>query len=140
VAKLIAPARHIEGHIEILSQPKHLMIGGSALFRRNEMARINNIGKMSYSQLARAELQVARLKNEKFNEERAEVRLRAIAMAKAYGFEIDDLFGRGHKGKVPVKYRDPKNPENTWTGRGLMPRWLVNATKGGKAKKDDFLV
>lgn len=104
------------------------------------MARINNIGKMSYAQLVRAELQVARAKIEKENRERAEVRLKAIAMAKAYGFDIDDLFGRSRKAKVPVKYRDPQNPANTWTGRGLMPRWLVKATRGGKAKKDDFLI
>jgi len=104
------------------------------------MARISNIDKMSYSQLVRAELQVARLKMEKLNKERVEVRLKAIAMAKAYGFDIDDLFGRSRKGKVPVKYRDPQNPANTWTGRGLMPRWLVKATRGGKAKKDDFLI
>jgi DNA-binding protein H-NS len=39
-----------------------------------------------------------------------------------------------------VKYRDPKNPENTWTGRGRPPRWLAAAMKGGKAKKEDFLI
>jgi DNA-binding protein H-NS len=116
------------------------MISGSPRFRRNEMVRLNNIGKMTYSQLVRAELQVARLKAEKLNKERAELRRKAIAMAKAHGFDIDDLFGRSGKGKVPVKYRDPDNPANTWTGRGLMPRWLVKATRGGKAKKDDFLI
>jgi DNA-binding protein H-NS len=110
------------------------------LFWRNDMPRLSNIDKMSYSQLVRAELQVARLKVAKLNKERAEVRLKAIAMVKAYGFDIDDLFGRSRKGKVPVKYRDPENPANTWTGRGLMPRWLVKATRGGKAKKDDFLI
>jgi DNA-binding protein H-NS len=26
--------------------------------------------------------------------------------------------------KVPVKYRHPKEPEKTWTGRGVMPTWL----------------
>ena len=104
------------------------------------MVRINNIGKMSYSELVRAELKVARLKTEKQNQERAAVRLKAVAMAKAHGFDIEELFGLGRTGKVPVKYRDPKNPANTWTGRGLMPRWLVKATRGGKAKKDDFLI
>ena len=48
--------------------------------------------------------------------------------------------GKGRKGTVAVKYRDPKNPENTWTGRGRMPRWMVAATKGGKARKEDFLI
>ena len=43
------------------------------------------------------------------------------------------------KGSVAVKFRDPKNPANTWTGRGRMPRWMAAATKAGK-KKDDFLI
>ena len=85
-------------------------------------------------------MQVARLKIQKQNQERTEVRLKAIAMAKAHGFDIEELFGKGGNGKVAVKYRDPKNPLNTWTGRGRMPLWLVAATKGGKAKKEDFLI
>jgi DNA-binding protein H-NS len=44
------------------------------------------------------------------------------------------------KGTIAIKYRDPKNPGNTWTGRGRMPRWMTAATKGNKAKKEDFLV
>lgn len=30
---------------------------------------------------------------------------------------------------VPVKYRDPSNPENTWTGRGRQPRWITQSGK-----------
>lgn len=107
------------------------------------MARMNGLEKMSYAELAEAETQIARLKIEKQNAERAEVRQKLIDIAKEAGFEISDLFskgGRKGKGTVAVKYRDPKNPENTWTGRGRMPRWLVAATKGNKAKKEEFLI
>lgn len=34
--------------------------------------------------------------------------------------------------KLPPRYRNPKNPEQTWAGRGLMPRWLVSAVKAGR--------
>jgi DNA-binding protein H-NS len=97
---------------------------------------------MSYAQLAQMEARIARMKIEKQNAERAELRQRILAMVKEHGFEIGDLFGKGRKGKgaVAIKYRDPQNPANTWTRRGRMPRWLVAATKGGKAKKEDFLV
>ena len=63
-------------------------------------------------------------------------------MAKAAGMSLDALFGKGRKGKgsVAPKYRDPKNPENTWAGRGRMPLWMVAATRGNKAKKEDFLI
>jgi DNA-binding protein H-NS len=48
-------------------------------------------------------------------------------------------FGWGARGKVAAKYRNPDNPAETWAGRGLKPRWLTAAIKGGK-KQDDFLI
>jgi DNA-binding protein H-NS len=105
------------------------------------MARTSsNLDSMSYAELTRIETRIARLKIEKQNAERGQLRERIIAMVREHGFELRDLFGRGRKGDVAVKYRDPQNPENTWTGRGRMPRWMVAATKGGKAKKENFLV
>jgi DNA-binding protein H-NS len=61
-------------------------------------------------------------------------------IANKAGFHIRELFdGRtGKRGKVAIKYRDSAG--NTWTGRGRMPRWMMAATKGGKAKKEDFLI
>jgi DNA-binding protein H-NS len=49
-------------------------------------------------------------------------------------------FGRtGRMGPVAPKYRNPENPAETWAGRGLKPRWLTAAIKGGK-DLDDFLI
>jgi DNA-binding protein H-NS len=45
----------------------------------------------------------------------------------------------GPKGPVAPKYRNPENPTETWAGRGLKPRWLAAAIKGGK-QLDDFLI
>jgi DNA-binding protein H-NS len=106
------------------------------------MARNGDVDKMSYAELADMEMRIARLKSQKQNAERLELRQKLSDMAKQHGFDIQELFGKGRKGKgsVAVKYRDPKNRENTWTGRGRMPRWMAAATKGGKAKKEDFLV
>lgn len=44
---------------------------------------------------------------------------------------------KGSKVKVKVKYRDEAG--NTWTGRGLKPRWLTAALANGK-QLTDFLV
>jgi DNA-binding protein H-NS len=41
--------------------------------------------------------------------------------------------------KVKPKYRNPANRSETWTGRGLKPRWMVAAMKGGK-KLEDFAI
>src|SRR5262249_46646415 len=40
--------------------------------------------------------------------------------------------GLGVRGPVAPKYRNPENPSETWAGRGLKPRWLVAAMRGGR--------
>jgi DNA-binding protein H-NS len=47
--------------------------------------------------------------------------------------------GFGPRGPVAPKYRNPQNPAETWAGRGLRPKWLTAAMKGGKSA-DDFLI
>jgi len=42
-------------------------------------------------------------------------------------------------GKVPAKYRNPANPSEVWTGRGMAPRWMAEYLRQGKTK-DDFLI
>ena len=61
----------------------------------------------------------------------------------AYGITIADLQGSGKpraakvSGKsgtpAPIKYRGPNG--ETWTGRGLMPRWLAAQITLGKTKE-----
>lgn len=106
------------------------------------MARRKNLENMSFAELVRMEADIGRMKIEKQAAERNAVRQKLIDTAKEHGFDINELFGKGRKGKgsVPPKYRDPKNSENTWTGRGRMPRWMVAATKANKTKKEDFLI
>ncbi|MGY3617479.1 H-NS histone family protein [Bradyrhizobium sp. USDA 10063] len=41
--------------------------------------------------------------------------------------------------KVFPKYRNPKNPGETWSGRGKQPRWLAKRLGAG-SKLDDFLI
>ena len=106
------------------------------------MARGKNIENMSYAELAAMQARIERAKAEKQNSERTALRQKISDMAKAQGFDLNDLFGarRKAKGKVAIKYRDPNNPANTWTGRGRTPRWMTAATKGGKVRKEDFLI
>ena len=106
------------------------------------MAKLNGIDKMNYAELAQLRTQIDRMMVEKQNAERVALRQKLADMAKEHGLSLEEVLGKGRKGKgsVAPKYRDPKNPDNTWTGRGRMPRWMVAATKGGKAKKENFLI
>ena len=106
------------------------------------MARSKNIENMSFAELTAMQARIERAKIEKQSSERAALRQKMADMAKEHGFDMRELFDGRQKGKgsVAVKYRDPSNSANTWTGRGRMPRWITAATKGGKAKKEDFLI
>jgi DNA-binding protein H-NS len=47
--------------------------------------------------------------------------------------------GGGKRGPVAPKYRNPKDPSQTWAGRGLQPLWMRDAIKSGK-KLNSFLI
>jgi DNA-binding protein H-NS len=106
------------------------------------MARSKNIENMSFAELSAMQARIEKAKIEKQTAERAALKQKLADMAKQAGFDLRELFDgrKGSRAKVAVKYRDPSNSVNAWTGRGRMPRWMVAATKGGKAKKEDFLI
>jgi DNA-binding protein H-NS len=67
-----------------------------------------------------------------------------LAKMEAFGITVEDLErakGRGRRpaaaGKssnpAPIKYRGPNG--ETWTGRGLMPRWLAAKVAEGQSKE-----
>lgn len=52
--------------------------------------------------------------------------------------------GQGPRARRPYppvrpKYRNPKNPSETWSGRGKQPRWLKAQLRAGK-KLNDLLI
>jgi DNA-binding protein H-NS len=46
---------------------------------------------------------------------------------------------RGKARSMPVKYRNPENASEGWSGRGRMPLWLGAQIKAGR-DREDFLV
>lgn len=77
---------------------------------------------------------------------RLQARERANALAQikeimeTYDLDADDLTRtrRGNPGKVAPKYRHRQTGE-TWTGRGIRPRWVQAALAAG-ASLEDFAV
>jgi DNA-binding protein H-NS len=68
-----------------------------------------------------------------------ESELAKLSRFESGGSRAKSALGRGARGKVAPKFRNPENPEETWAGRGLKPRWLAAAIKSGK-KLDDFRI
>lgn len=77
----------------------------------------------------------------------------AEAAAKAHGFSLDQLTGKAPaekpaprparpkrnsdgRAKVAPKYRNPNNPDETWSGRGRAPGWMAAHLDAGGQKED----
>lgn len=77
------------------------------------------------------------------HQEKTDAVARVRALMAEHGLSLADLSARskspgtkrGSSGrKVPAKYRDAAG--NTWSGRGLQPKWLRAALAGGKKLAD----
>ena len=104
------------------------------------MAAIN-VDKLPLKDLLDLETRVKKAIVAARERERSEVRQEMLALAAKRGLSINDVFGNGRApkagGKVAIKYRNPDDHSETWTGRGRQPKWIVAALKKG-AKIQDF--
>lgn len=64
---------------------------------------------------------------------RAELEKTAISL----GFKLEEIIEvRKPRAKVPPKYRNLNEPEQTWTGRGRKPKWVEKALDQGQTLQD----
>ena len=76
-------------------------------------------------------------------QKRKEVIAQINELARSIGItvEINENSSRStRKGKkVAAKYRNPHNPSQTWSGRGIAPKWIQTLLDTGQ-DKSDFLI
>ena len=67
----------------------------------------------------------------------AEFRSRLAELSEAYGIAVSDVVGKKkHRSKKPpgekvVRYRNPEEPNKTWSGIGRKPTWLRTRLEAG---------
>lgn len=94
--------------------------------------RSNDLDDLSYAQLIALDAKIKKAILERKAAEAQATRQQLRDFAEKAGFDINELFGRrGRKGSSSVKYRNPEDASQTWTGRGRKPNWLVQALKNG---------
>lgn len=99
-----------------------------------------NVDKMSLKELIDLEAKVQKAIGLARDRERSEVKHALAALAEKRGFSVNELFGGRGRGKSSaVKYVNPDNRSETWTGRGRKPNWLVAKLKKG-ADITDFAI
>jgi DNA-binding protein H-NS len=104
------------------------------------MAMFNiNPNELSYEQALELQKHAQEIVAAKQQEARAAAIGQIVHLAKLHGFSAEDVrkalatrkagatstAGSPLAGtKVEPKYRNPQNPEQTWTGRGMAPAWM----------------
>ena len=96
-----------------------------------------NLEKFSLEELKTLQNEVAVAIFNFEKQRKAETLAELKALAHAKGFSLKELLessnGKITKKLAAPKYADPANPENTWTGRGRKPKWLVAALESGQS-------
>lgn len=91
------------------------------------------LDRMSKEELTKLRQEVDRALATVEERRRAEARAAAERAAREHGFSLDDVLAAQKKTgkKNPPKYRNPKNPVQTWSGRGRQPVWIKEALQDG---------
>lgn len=104
---------------------------------------IPDISQLNFEELRELQAAAAVRENEMREAAKAETRERIDQILKASGFSMVDIYPNlarawakdaarnGRHGQVPIKYVDPNNPSNKWTGRGKKPKWFLAAIAAG---------
>lgn len=88
-----------------------------------------NLSGFSRAELIELQKRIEKQMTQADKEERKAALAAAEAAARAAGFSLEELLGKGPKGakaKHPPKYMDP-NTGKTWSGRGRRPDWIKAA-------------
>lgn len=105
-----------------------------------------DISELSVEELKRLQEEAEALIASKKDQAIEDAYNQIIEIAENVGFSVEQLleFGAQKRKKttrksVELRYRNKNNAEETWTGRGKQPRWLVAEIEKG-AKLEDFLI
>ncbi|WP_198115746.1 H-NS histone family protein [Massilia rhizosphaerae] len=100
-----------------------------------------DLSNLSLSDLRNLQEQIKQEMKKREVQEVQKAREQILAIAQSVGMPLKDLIsatGRGGKagantGSVAVRYRNPDNASQQWTGRGRQPKWVKEWVEGGKS-------
>lgn len=96
-----------------------------------------DLSAMSRKELLSLQKDIEKALKDAEQRERREALIAAEKAAAEFGFSLSELSadtktrGGAKKSKTPPKYRNPENPEETWSGRGRKPQWVHDALAKG---------
>lgn len=96
----------------------------------------------SLSELKQLQKDLARAIDGYEDRRKSEARSELEGYAKRLGFNLTELLDAQPARKRTVssaKYHNPAQPDQTWTGRGRKPSWIIEGLEAGKPL-EDFLI
>lgn len=99
-----------------------------------------DLSGLSLPQLYQLEKDLAREVARRKVEDKQQALADLQKLASERGFSLSELLGTdvptgkrgGKRGPVAAQFRNPANPEQTWSGRGRKPQWVADhLAKGG---------
>lgn len=117
-----------------------------------------DVSKLSIAEINSLTAKLSKRKEKLEKGQIEKVRAKVTALLRKEGLTLQDLMkggasaaaapraakkargaGKGKGGvagrKVAPKYRNPNNPQETWTGRGINPRWMTELLAKGMTKE-----
>lgn len=124
--------------------------------RDTRMAEQPNFDTMSRAELIELRAQLDKAISAAGERDRQRALKAAEELAREHGFSLAELVpGGGAKGRAAggkrgggskaaatspapsdARYRNPENPDQTWSGRGRRPQWVHEATANGQELAD----
>lgn len=99
-----------------------------------------DIDAMSLPDLIQLQKDLVPAIKQRQRKEKTSLRKQMEELAKKSGFTFDEVISttktNKKMSKVKPKYANPKNPEQTWTGRGRKPKWVEEALSKKKKLSD----
>lgn len=97
-----------------------------------------DLSNMSFDELKKLNTDVEKAIHAGAAQRLTEARAQIAEIAKNAGVSLKDLITMKTvvaKKSVAIKYRDPANPKNEWTGRGRAPHWVAAMREAGTLDK-----
>lgn len=94
-----------------------------------------NLDSLSLKELLELQKQLPMLISQRQEEVRKSVLRQASDLAAKHGLTLDDIMKQGRR-RHTVKYINPSDSTQTWTGVGSRPKWVREWLAAGKQLDD----
>lgn len=95
-----------------------------------------DLSNFSFQQLRELEQQVAEQIASRQTQERAKAQQQILALAKSVGLSLEEILNAKvpkQRQRAAVRFQNPQDSSQTWSGRGRQPRWVRAYVEAGNA-------